>query len=722
MSGPRWRPTRRGFLIGTALAGGGLALGWGVGLPEARLQLARWLDEATAPGSFPTDPLLWFELQPAGSMRLYLPKIEMGQGIHTALAQIAAEELELPWESLEIVQGGSHRGPPDPSGTQGSSSVATLYQPLRQAAATLREMLRIEAAARLAQPLESLVAEAGHVMKQAEPEIRFSYQEIVAGKEGEWAIPEDEPALKSPQAFQLIGRPMPRLDLPGKVTGDARYGYDARLEGMAYGAILRPPTIEGRLRHVLNADEVRTLPGVLKVVVEEGFVGVVAASRTQAQFARNRLKAEWDEGRRWQQAELEEIVSVGGRGGVLIQREGDAKTQLAQGPLIEASYRTPMAAHAPMEPQAALVDAQAEPVRVWLSTQSPTSAGREVAEALGLASEAVIVEPMLVGGGFGRKVDAQVAVEAARLSRASGRPVHVGWSREEEMRHGTFRPATHHHLRARLEGGRIVALEHQQASGDVLFSVLPEPVAQIMGADFGAWRGATISYTIPHRRTVAWRRKMPLRTSFWRGLGLLANTFALESFMDELAHQAGADPLAFRLAHLGDEPRAQRLRAVLEAAAQQAGWSTPPPSGRGRGIACATDVGTVVAAVAELSIAPDSGAIRVHRLVEAMECGQVINPNGATAQMEGNIIWGLGSALLEQVTVSDGAIQLRNFESYPLLTLRDAPEIETILLPSSDPQPYGVGEPPIGPVAAAVANALFDLTGQRVRQLPLKLA
>jgi isoquinoline 1-oxidoreductase beta subunit len=296
--------------------------------------------------------------------------------------------------------------------------------------------------------------------------------------------------------------------------------------------------------------------------------------------------------------------------------------------------------------------------------------------------------------------------------------VHVGWTRVEDMRYGYFRPPTHHALRATLAAGRIQAIEHQQASGEVAFGFLPRFLSRLMGADFGAWRGAMIAYAAPHVRTVAWRNQLPMPTGWWRGLGLLANTFAVESFIDELAHAAGADPLQFRLDHLPGDEHGQRLRRVLTTAAERAGWGTQAPTGRARGLACCIDVKTAVAQIAEVSVEDDK--IRVHHVTAVVDPGLLVNPDGATAQTQGAIIMGLGSTLIEEITVKDGAITAGNFDAYPLLTLKDAPEIEVALIESGD-QPYGMGEPPIGPIAAAVANAVFVLTGQRLRQLPLKL-
>ncbi len=402
-----------------------------------------------------------------------------------------------------------------------------------------------------------------------------------------------------------------------------------------------------------------------------------------------------------------------------MQREGDESSIEPEDASFIAEYRTPFASHAPLEPQAALADVTADKVRVWISTQTQYSSRSQIAEALDRDEESVEIIPTYLGGGFGRKAGNEVGVEAARLSAAVGAPVHVGWNRADEMQHSYLRPLTQHRLSARLQGDRLDAMQHEQASGDVFFYFLPEIAARVLGADFGAFRGASIFYDIRNRRTELWRRKLPVPTGWWRGLGLLANTFAVESFMDELAHVTGQDPLAFRLAHMPDSEAGRRMRAVLEAAAERAGWGEALPPGHGRGVACSIDVDTVVAEVAEVSVNEQTGEVQVLRVTAAMDPGRVINPDGARAQVEGAIMMGISSTLIEEITVRDGQIEQANFNTYPLLSIAAAPQVETILLEAPDGQPRGVGEPPIGPIAAAVANAVFAANGARVRQLPI---
>ncbi len=720
----KWYVSRRGFLIGCATSGAALALGIPLGLPVARRKIAQVMEDGAGPPSGPLDPLVWIEILPDERVRLFVTKTEMGQGIHTALAQIAGEELEIAWEKLDVIHANTSRGGDSYRGTKGSTSVRTLYDPLRQAAATLREMLRTQAASHLGIPVENLVARDGAFQVAGDPDARVSYGTLVAG-EVDWQVPEADVPLKSATEFKLIGQSIPRIDLPAKVTGQAVYSHDVRVEGMLYGAVAHAPTLEARMVSA-QLGQAAEMAGVIQVVidVENGFAGVVAESRVQAIAARDTLEIEWDEGYPWQQAELEEIVTVGGPDGTNIRREGDAPSILARGASLVAEYRTGFGAHATLETQAALANVHSGAGRVWTSTQFELNVRSSVANALGVEKEQIQVTPTHVGGGFGRKTSsgpiADVAVEAALLSRAVGAPVHVSWDRAEEMRCGYFRPLTQHKFSATLDGsGRIEAIEILQASGDAVYSIFPALVSRVIGFDFGAARGLLVSYAVPNFEITVWRKTLAVPTGTWRGVGLFPNIFPIESFMDELAHAAGADPLQFRLDHLPDSPLGQRMRAVLEAAAERSGWGTTLPKGRAQGIACCNDADSVVAQIAEISIDQDTGQIRVHRVTAAMDCGRTINPNGVTAQVEGAIVMGASAALMEEITVKDGRVEAGNFDHYPLLKLRDAPDVETILLQAPDGRPRGAGEPAMGPIAPAIGNALFALTGARLRRLPM---
>jgi isoquinoline 1-oxidoreductase beta subunit len=359
-------------------------------------------------------------------------------------------------------------------------------------------------------------------------------------------------------------------------------------------------------------------------------------------------------------------------------------------------------------------------VEVWASTQSANRLRGAVAEAVQRKEEEVNIHPVYLGGGFGRKIDELAAVEAAHLSQATGRPVQVAFTRPEDFTTGFVRPPTHNILKASLdENGHILAIDHQASSGAVAFPFLPAIMSRVLGADFGSYRGAILFYAVPNKQTTAWLVDLPVSTGWWRGLGLMPNVFAIESFIDELASAANLDPIEFRLMHLPDDERGQRIRNALQAAAKEANWGAPLPNGHAQGLAMSFDYETIMVEIAEVSVENDK--IQVHKVTAVADPGLVINPDGVMAQTQGAITMGLSATLLEEVLIKDGAFQASNFNQYPLLQNADAPDINVVVLNSRE-TPSGMGEPPIGPIAAAVANAVFAATGQRLRRLPLKIS
>lgn len=711
------------LLIGLGVTGIVVGLVILVALPAVRRRIGSVMAGGFSLPEKQLNPLSWIQVLPDDRIRLFVPKAEMGQGTHTGLTQIAAEELEVPLDRVEVIHASTHQGENKYRGTFGSTSIVSLYGPLRRAAATMREMLRAEASTRLGVGPEKLIARDGRFEMVGDPARAVTYGDLVRGNP-KWQKQRKPVALKSPDQFKVIGRSMPRVDSLAKVTGRAIFGKDVRVEGMLYGAVVRPPTIEAVMLSA-QPGKAPSMPGVVKVVIEDRFAGVVAKTRDQARAARDVMEVTWNKGRLWQQSDLEELVTVGGPRGVNIQRKGRARSVLAESTTLSAEYRTGLVAHASLETQAALAIVQGRSARVWTSTQAENMAAAQVAKALGIKAHEVEVIPTYLGGGFGRKAGSNnvssAAAEAARLARAAGAPVHVGWDRGEEFRNGYLRPMTHHKLLAKVSGGRIEAIEWQEASGDSVLGFTPyqELVARVLGFDPGATTGAWIYYNISHRDVTVWRRRMPLATGQWRGLGLVPNTFPIESFMDEAAHAASKDPLQFRLDHLSSDAYGRRMAAVLNAAAERAGWGTAPPAGRGRGIACCFYHGTFVAEIAEISLDESTGHIRLHRVVAAIDCGRAINPDLVRSQMEGSIMMGASAALLEELTVKDGHVAAGGFAEYPLFTAVEAPEIETLILETPDREPSGTGEPPIGPVAPAIGNALFALTGVRMRRLPM---
>jgi isoquinoline 1-oxidoreductase subunit beta len=584
-------------------------------------------------------------------------------------------------------------------------------------------LLRLEAARQLNVPVTEIVALRGACFNRQDPQKSLSYGQIVAGRQGDWAELETLPALKPRAQFTSVGKNTPRVDVRAKLTGEPVYGFDARVPGMLYGAVARAPRFEARL---VGGDDTaaRDMPGVKAVVIDaaNNFAGVVADTRTRARAALEKLQLRYEGGSSIGDAEIEARITAKPRAGVVIRKRGNVDAAL-NGDILEAAYRTPLAAHAHLEPLAALVSVTSDKLEAWLPTQAVTLEVNALKPFAG--QREVVVHPMQMGGSFGRKAAQSAALEAARLSLAANAPVHVGWTRAEEMQHSFYRPPSHTLLRATLGAdGRVAALEQSVASGDILFGVIRIPVADdaiknLIGFDFGLLSGLFSPYEIPNYRVHSQRVALPIPTGAWRGLGLMPNTFALESFMDELAAKAQKDPLEFRLEHLPETEDGERMKRLLEDVAERSDWKRPAPEGRARGIAFSFHSDTAVAMVAEVSV--DAGKITVHRVTVSIDAGLIVNPANATLQARGSVVMGLSSALLEKLTVKDGAVQQSNFDDYPLLRLSQTPrQIDVNFIQSGD-RPLGMGEPVIGPVPAAVANAVYKLTGQRLRDLPLKL-
>ena len=710
--------SRRKFLL-RAGVGTGLLFGTVYCLPIRR-KIAEQVNVSESPyiGS-KDDPKIWFEVKPDNQILLHSPKMEMGQGVFTGLAQIAAEELEIGIEQMKVIHASTDSGNVDAFATGGSTSINSLWRPLRELAATMRVMLINAAAQQLGVAASSLSALNGVISGGGKS---ITYGEVAAAV-SEWDIP-DTPELKDPGKFRHIGKPTPRVDLMDKVTGAPIYGMDATMPGMLFGSVVRPDGLDSKFTDVdISAAEV--MPGVVKVIVEDDFVGVVADAYVNAENAKRKLKVNWEQNRKWDDFDVEAAIMVGRGKPIEIQKQGNAKKLLKDGGagVIRSEYFSPIGAHAQLEPNGCLAFAEDDRVTIRMSTQVAEITRKEVGRRLGLDKDQVIIEPTFLGGGFGRRLHTPNAVQAAVMSRAVGRPVKCFFTRKEEFQNDTFRPPTHNVLKGKLTAdGRIEALSHDISSGDVMHGspLLPGILQKIIGADLGAWRGGMIQYHgIPNYRAVSWRVKLPFATSWWRSLGLLANTFAVESFMDELAERAGKDPISFRLDHLTDSKADVRLAKVIARAAEAAGYHNDASGGRAMGFACSTDVNTPCAHVAEVSVV--DGEIRVHKVTCVMDPGMVINPDQVRAQCEGSIIMGMSAVLYEKMNVKDNALYPVIYGAYEMALMKDAPkEIDVILLENND-YPGGVGEPPLGPIGAAIANAVYRITGERVRRIPLRV-
>jgi isoquinoline 1-oxidoreductase subunit beta len=721
----RWKTTRRRFLIGTGTLGV-LGVGSYFGLRAAIPSLLESVFAAaeSGGGTGPTGPLLWFGLDAKTGLTLYIPKAEMGQGIHSTIAQLAAEELEIEPTQLRIqMMDSSRTGLSELSSTAASSSTTSMYQPVRQAAANMREMLKLEAATQLNVPVAEVITLRGACFARSNPNTKLEYTQLVAAKTGEWTEPSTPATLKPREKFMVIGRNTPRLDVPDKITGRTQYGMQARAPGMLYGAVARPPRFGATLRGG-NGDAAKTMPGVKTVLIDptNNFAGIVADTRTRARNALEKLQLEWNGGSNLSQNELEALVTATAGQGTVVRDRGNATANLGSDAL-EAAYRTPLAAHAHLEPLAALVHVREDMIEAWVPTQAVSAEAGLLNSAF--AGKKVLVHGMQMGGSFGRKLNQTASLEAARLSQAANAPVHVAWTRAEEMQHSIYRQPSHSLLRGNVDAnGKISAFEHAIAAGDTSTGPLEDVLGTLFGIGFGLDPSAGLigllgPYAIANERIHSRMVPLPIQTGLWRGVGLLPNVFAIESFMDELAAKARLDPLEFRLQHLGDDQRSQRMRGVLEEVKRKSDWKSTPSTGTARGVACSISSNTAVAIVSEVQV--QAGQVRVNRVTVAVDCGLVVNPNGAALQAKGSVVMGISSALIEKIVLKDGAVLQSNFDDYPILRLEQTPSRIDVHFVDSGLDPQGMGEPVIGPVAPSVANAVFALTGQRLRELPLKL-
>ncbi len=698
---------RREFMKLGALAGGGLLLG--VTLPGCGgSATARESAEALAPNAF-------LRIDPDGTVTIWMARAEMGQGVKTALPMIVADELDADWERVEVVQAGAH---PEKYGRQmtvGSSSVRDgAWLPLRKAGAAAREMLVTAAAARWGVEASSCRTQSGKVLHR--PSGRsLAYGEL-AEAAGALPVPE-QPRLKEPGEFVLIGTSVPLVDTPPKVSGRAAYGMDVRVPGMLYATVLRPPVFGGSLAG-FDAAGARTVPGVRDVVRISAGVAVVAEHTWAAFQGAKALEVQWDHGDF--DMGSEEIArrfaaALDGQEGAVARSDGDVPAALAAAARrVEATYRVPYLAHATMEPMNCTAHVEAGACEVWAPTQNPQGAQRTASGITGLPVEAVVVHVTHLGCGWGRRGQTDYVADAVETAAAVGSPVQLVWTREEDTRHDQYRPASH----VRLEGGADAAGRLTALGARVACPPIGIGSGRVRrrggGADRNAVDGiANTPYRIPNLHVDHRAPDVPVPTGYWRSVGPSQNAFILESFVDELAHAADRDPLEFRLEMLEEDPRLER---VLELAAEKAGWGSPPPAGRARGIGLIRDKGGRVAQVAEVSA--EEGAPRVHRVTLAADCGQVVHPGIVEAQLAGAVIGGLSAALYGKITLEGGRVVEGNFDRYRMVRMPEAPEIEVHLIDSRE-EPGGVGEPGLPPIAPAVANAWFALTGERVRRLPM---
>jgi isoquinoline 1-oxidoreductase len=650
----------------------------------------------------PSDFNAFLRIGGDGRVTCFTGKIEMGQGPITSLPQMLAEELETPLDTVDIVMGDTDLCPWD-MGTFGSMTTR-MFGPALQAAAAEAKVVLLELAAEaLKVPQAQLVAKDGVIFDPQNPKSRMTYGQLAKGQKIERHL-QTKPALKDPTRYKIAGQPHTRRDAEVKVTGKALYSADIRVPGMLYARILRPPAHGAKLKSVDTAPA-REIAGV-QVVQDGDLVAVLHEFPDVAETALGKIKAEFDvpEATVDDKNIFDHLLSVAPAANVLNQGGDldDGKKLAAK--KFESTYLNSYVAHSAMETHAALAQIEGDKATVWASTQNPFGARDQIAQAIGLPAEKIRVITPFVGGGFGGKTNNAEAVEAARLAKAVGKPVHVMWTREEEFFFDTFRPAAVVKINSGVDGsGKMAFWDY-----DVFFA---------------GDRGAQQFYTVPNHRTAAhgggWggtKGSHPLATGAWRAPGNNTNTFARESQIDIMAAGAGFDPVVFRLNNLSDA----RMVRVLKAAAEHFGWTpAKAPSKRGYGVSCGIDAGTYVAAIAEVAVDAARGTVQVKRVVCAQDMGVVINPEGAKIQMEGCITMGLGYALTEEVHFKGGRVLDTNYDTYEIPRFSWVPKIETVLIKNNATAPQGGGEPAIILMGALIANAIHDATGARLFQLPM---
>jgi len=722
---------RRAFLRNVSIAGSGLVLG--VTLQGCGADSVPWPD---ADGVV-LQPNAFLQIRGDGAVTLIAHKAEMGQGVTTGLATLVAEELEIDPLALEIRFAEPHPDYADPEFrtmvTGGSASIAVSFEPLRQAGAAMREMLRQAAAQRWGAALSDCVAADGAI-RLRDGSRQAAYGELAADA-ARLPVPTGV-ALKKPGEWRLIGRHDARVDARAKVDGSAQFSLDVNLPGMLTAVMLRCPQAGGTLKG-FNADKALALGGVRAVRELDGAVAVVADGYWTARSAAALVELEWDAGER---GALDSAGIVAARRALLDTESGRVVREDGDRPgaspvrVVEAEYHMPYLAHAPMEPLNAVASVTAHGAEIWAGNQAPDMLRNLAARLLDLPYEAVVVHNTFLGGGFGRRANIDYALEAVRVSRAMGAPVKVVWSREDDLRHGHYRPAALSRLRAGIDAdGKVTSWEQRMVApsimalmipsmgGAMLPRWLPAGVMKPLGAvirsrDESSFEGASqLPYRMPYLRVEYLYHDPGVPVGVWRSVGHSQNAFYTESFVDELAHAVDADPVAFRLERLAAD---SREAAVLRLAAQKAGWGSPAP-GVFQGAAVHESFGTVVAEIVEVAI--ENGSPRVRRVVCAADCGTVINPDVVRQQLESAVVFALSAALHGEITIANGAVVQGNFDDYLLLRLAECPVIEVYTV-ASEATPTGIGEPGVPPLAPALANAIFAATGKRLRELPLRLS
>lgn len=696
--------SRRDFLKTTTLAGGGLLMG--IALPGV-LQAA---------GSVHT-PNAWVHIADDNTITLISARSEMGQGVYTSMPMLIAEELNVDIKKIKVeiapadakLYGNPLLGGPQLTG--GSTSVRDGWEKLRIGGAQVREMLISAAAAKWNVDRSELKADNGMVLG---PNGKKATYGSLAADAAKLPVPE-KVAIKDPKDFRIVGKRTPRLDTPAKVNGKAEFGIDVKLPGMVYAALEQCPVIGGKVKSV-DSTKAKTMPGVIAVVEIPDGVAVVADSWWRANMARRTLVIAWDEGAGASLTEktMLESIRVASRTGTALPLKavGDADAVIAASQkVVRAEYVSQLLSHSPLEPMNFTAHYNNGKVTLIGGTQWQDAAQGQIAAAVGVKPEDVTVKTTFLGGGFGRRIDIDFIIQAAQISKAVNKPVKLVWSREDDMTHDFYRPQAVNTLAASLGAdGKPTAMTYRLTSQSVTGRVfgLPAPVQDPLMTE-----AAVALYDIPATKHDIVKHDAGLRVGYWRSVSHALNAFANESFMDELATAAGKDPLAYRLSLLETQPR---IANVLKLAAEKAGWGKPLASGRARGIAIMEGYDTYMAQVAEISL--EGGDVKVHRVTVAADLGRMVNPDTVEAQIQSSIVFGMGAAIMQEITLDKGRVQQTNFNSFPVVRMNQSPQIDIILVESTE-KPGGIGEPATALIAPAIANAVATLTGKRVRKLPI---
>ncbi len=708
-------PSRRKFLKESVALMGGLVIGFYLPTQGGRAYAA----EAPAKQVYPPDAFI--HIAPDDSITIVVNKSEMGQGVYTSLPMLIAEELEADWSRISVVSAPvgavyNHTG----FGMQltgGSSSIPSSWEQMRRVGASARILLVRAAAQQWGVPESECHAGNSRVIHAGSG--REASYGALADAAAKLPLPNDV-VLKSPKDFKIIGKPMKRLDTPAKINGTAQFGLDVYLPGILTVLVARSPVFGGKVKS-FDATEARKLPGVQGVYQVPTGIAVAASGFWPAKTARDLLVIEWDEGpgaALTTTKMVAEYLALAGQPGLVARKDGDTVQGFRKAhKSVTAEYEVPYLAHAAMEPLNVVVDLKPDRCVIWTGTQMQTMDCAMAAKTAGLKPEQVQIHTTFLGGGFGRRANprSDFVIEAVQVAMAVGKPVKVVWTREDDTRGGYYRPMWADHIEAGIaKDGKPLAWKHTIVGQSIVADTPFEGFMTHNGIDATSVEGAsTLPYMIPNLQVELHSTKNAVPVQWWRSVGHSHTAFVVETMVDELAHLAGKDPVAYRMAML---PAASRYRGVLQLAADKAGWGRKKlPAGHAYGVAVHQSFNSYVAQIAEVSL--DSGKIRVHRVVAAVDCGMIVNPDGIHQQIEGAIVFGLSAALHGAITLEKGRVMQSNFNDYPPLRYSEMPLVEVHIVASSEP-PTGIGEPGTPPIAPAVANAVFRLTGKRMRRMP----